>query len=226
MSIHVLSSMATKRLLTELAAAFESASGVQVRLESVGGVDAAKRVGAGEAFDVVVLASNVIDTLIAEGRIDGGRVDIATSPVAIGVKAGAPSPAIDSADAVKRAVLAAGRIGYSTGPSGRHLERLFQQWGIADAVKDRITIATPGVPVASLVASGEIDLAFQQFSELAGVDGVEVIGMLPPEIQSVTTFSGGVARSSGQPDAARRLLQFLAAPATADIKRRHGLGAG
>ena len=223
--IHVLSSMATKRLLAELSKRFESGSALPVTLEAVGGVDAAKRVRAGEIFDVVVLAANVIDDLIAEGRIDGSRVDVATSPVAIAVRAGAATPDIGSAEAVKRAVLAAGRVGYSTGPSGSYLARLFSQWGIADAVKDRITVAPPGVPVASLVASGEIDLGFQQLSELTGVDGIEVIGMLPPEIQSLTTFSGGVARTSTQPDAARRLLDFMASPEVAEVKRDHGMSA-
>jgi molybdate transport system substrate-binding protein len=218
--IHVVSSMATRQLLTELGEQYESASGVRVRVESVGGVDAAKRVRAGEAFDVVVLAANVIDALIDEGRLDGARVDVVTSPVAMAVRSGEKHPDVSSADAVRDAVLAAGHIGYSTGPSGTHLARLFEGWGIADAVKDRIVVAPPGIPVASLVARGEIDLGFQQLSELAGTPGIEVIGMLPSEIQSLTTFSGGVARVSDKPDAARRLLAFLASPGVADVKLR------
>jgi molybdate transport system substrate-binding protein len=221
-SIHVLSSMATRLVLGELASRFESESGLPVRVESVGGVDAAKRVRAGESFDVVVLASNVIDALIAEGHLEPGRIDVVTSPIAIGIRAGTTRPDISSADAVKRAVLAAARVGYSTGPSGTYLARLFEQWGIADAVKDRITVAPPGVPVASLLARGEIDLAFQQLSELAG-DGVDVIGMLPPDIQSITTFSGGVARTSAQVEAARRLLQFMSAPDLDGVKRQYGM---
>ena len=218
--IHVLSSMATRQVLGELAAQFESESRLPVRVESVGGVDAAKRVRAGESFDVVVLAANVIDALITEGHVDGGRVDVVTSPVAIGVRSGTARPDISSADAVKRAVLAASRIGYSTGPSGTYLAGLFEAWGIGDAVRDRITVAPPGVPVASLVARGEIDLGFQQLSELAGSQGVDVVGLLPPDIQSLTTFSGGVARTATQPDNARRVLDYLASPAAAAIKRR------
>lgn len=215
--------MATRQLLMELAAQFEAQSGLKVRLEAVGGVDAAKRVRAAEAFDLVVLASNVIDALIAEGLIVGSRVDVVTSAIAIGVKAGIPHPDIGSAEALKRAVLASSTIGYSTGPSGTYLASLFEKWGIGETVKDRIVIAPPGVPVAALVARGEIELGFQQLSELAGAPGVDVIGMLPPEIQSLTTFSGGVARSSEQREPAQRLLAFMASPEVADLKRRHGM---
>ena len=218
--IHVVSSMATRQVLGELASQFGAQSGLAADVESVGGVDAAKRVRAGEAFDVVVLASNVIDALIAEEHLVGPRVDVVASAIGIGVRAGSTRPDISSADAVKHAVLAARRIGYSTGPSGTYLTQLFERWGIADALKERITIAPPGVPVTSLVARGDIELGFQQLSELAG-EGVDVVGSLPDEIQSVTTFSGAVARTSTQPDAARRLLDFLAAPATADVKRRY-----
>jgi molybdate transport system substrate-binding protein len=90
----------------------------------------------------------------------------------------------------------------------------------------QVVIAPPGVPVASLVARGEIELGFQQLSELAGTDGVDVLGTLPSDIQSLTTFSGGVARTSGQPDAARRLLEFMTASELADLKRRHGMEPG
>jgi molybdate transport system substrate-binding protein len=219
-SIHVLSSMATRQVLGELAATFESQTGLAVRVESVGGVDAAKRVRAGESFDVVVLASNVIDGLLSDGHLQGTRVDVVTSAVGIGVRAGSVAPDIGSAEAVKRAVLAAGRIGYSTGPSGTYLSTLFERWGIAEALKEKIVIAPPGVPVTSLVARGDIDLGFQQLSELAG-EGVDVVGPLPSDIQSLTTLSGGLARVSAQPDEARRLLEFLASPEVVEIKRRH-----
>lgn len=220
--IHVVSSMATRQLLAELAEQFQAQSGLPVRLEAIGGVDAAKRVRAGETFDVVVLASDVIDALMSEGHLQGRRIDVVTSAIGIGVRAGSERPDIGSADAVKRAVLAAGRIGYSTGPSGSYLAKLFERWGIADAVRDKVVVAPPGVPVTSLVARGEIDLGFQQLSELAG-DGVDVVGALPREIQSLTTFSGGVACTSSQPEAAGRLLDFMASPGVAGVKRRHAM---
>lgn len=219
-----ISSMATRALLAELADACHEAQGRAVRFESVGGVDAAKRVAAGEAFDLVVLAADAIDKLIAGGQVRAGsRTDLVHSGVAIAVRAGAPRPDIGSEDALKRAVLAARTIGYSTGPSGVALGRLFERWGIAGTIAGRIVTAPPGVPVGSLVAKGEVELGFQQRSELMNLDGIAVIGPMPREIEIVTTFSGGVCTASTQPDAARAVLDFLASPATDDTKRRHGM---
>jgi molybdate transport system substrate-binding protein len=220
----MVSSMATRRLLAELIARIEEVSPTKIALESVGGVDAAKRVRQGEAFDLVVLASDAIDGLIADGAIiDGSRVDIVTSAVAIAVRAGSPHPDISSADAVRRAVLAAGSVGYSTGPSGNHLAKLFAGWGIADALAGRVVIAPPGVPVGTLVARGDLELGFQQLSELMALEGIEVAGLLPAEIQTTTTFSGGIAVTSKERDAARQVLAFMSDPAVAEIKRRHGM---
>ena len=217
--------MATRRLLGEMIAQFEKTSPHRVALESVGGLDAAKRVRAGEPLDVVVLAREVIDDLIGAARIvQGSRVDVAVSAIGVAVRSGTRHPDISSADGVKAAVLAARRIGYSTGPSGQYLAKLFASWDPDGRLKDRITVAPVGVPVGSLVARGDIELAFQQLSELGG-DGIDVVGQLPPDIQMMTTFSGGVARASAQPDAARALLAFMASPALTPIKREHGMDA-
>ena len=219
-----ISSMATKPLLAELTRAYVQRSGHQVEIESVGGVDAAKRVQAGEAFDVVVLASDAIDKLLAAGRIAAGsKVDLVHSGVAIAVRAGAPRPEIGSEEALRRAVLAARTIGYSTGPSGVQLAKLFERWGIAADIQDRIVTAPPGVPVGGLVARGEVELGFQQFAELMHLEGIEVLGPLPEAVQIVTTFSAGVCAASRHPDAARALLDFMASPAAADAKRRQGM---
>ena len=222
--IHVVSSMATRQVLAELVRAFEARSSQEVRVESVGGVDAARRVRAGETFDAVVLAADVIDQLAGEGRIvAGSRVDLVRSGVAIAVRSGAPRPDIHSEEAVRRAVLAAGTVSYSTGPSGVHLARLFERWGIADAIRSRIVQAPPGVPVGALVAEGKVELGFQQLAELMHLAGIDVLGPLPPAIQTITTFSAGVAATSTRPDEVRAMLAFMASPASADAKRRNGM---
>jgi molybdate transport system substrate-binding protein len=217
--------MATRRLLADLVAAFAATSpDSEVLVESVGGVDAAKRIAAGEAFDGVVLASGAIDTLSAQGHVvPGSRVDLVRSPMAAAIPAGAARPSIETEEAVRQAVLSARHIGYSTGPSGDHLLVLFDRWGIGAVVKDRLVQARPGIPVASLVASGEADLGFQQLSELLNVGGIEILGLLPEAIQGTTTFSGGIARASTQVEQVREVFAFMASPAVASIKRTHGM---
>jgi molybdate transport system substrate-binding protein len=222
--ITVISSMATRQLLADLVAQYAVQSSQPITVESVGGVDAAKRVQAGEAFDIVVLAANAIGPLVEAGHIvAGSQVDLVRSGVAIAVRAGAPRPAIDSEEAVKRAVLAARSVSYSTGPSGVQLARLFERWGIAGQIQSRIVQAPPGVPVGSLVAEGKVELGFQQLSEMMSLPGIDVLGPLPDAIQIITTFSAGVATTASQADAARALLDFMASPAAAQTKRRNGM---
>ncbi len=219
-----ISSMATRQVLADLADAYSREAGVRVAIESVGGVDAAKRVAAGEPFDAVILASDAIDRLIASGHVlPDSRVDLVRSGVAVAVRAGAPAPDISSEEAVRAAVLAARSISYSTGPSGVALARLFERWGMADALASRIVTPPPGIPVGSLVARGEVELGFQQLSELIALDGITVLGGLPPAIQIVTTFSGGVCATSTQPQAVRALLAWMASPAATAAKQRQGM---
>lgn len=216
--------MATRQLLADLVAAYRQRSGQAVEIESVGGVDAARRVQAGEPFDVVILASDAIDKLIAGGAVvAGSKVDLVDSGVAIAVEAGAAHPDIGSEAALKRAVLAAPSIGYSTGPSGVALLKLFERWGIADEVKSRTVQAPPGVPVGSLVARGEVALGFQQLSELMHLQGIDVIGPLPDGVQITTTFSAGICTASSQAEAVRQMLDDMASPAAAPAKQRNGM---
>lgn len=219
-----ISSMATRQLLAELAAQYTARQGRVLALESVGGVDAAQRVRSGEAFDVVVLASDAIGKLIASGHLNAGsKVDLVRSPVAIAVRAGAAQPDIGSEEAVKQAVLAARSISTSTGPSGVFLTTLFERWGIAQAIASRLVQAPPGVPVGTLVARGEVELGFQQLSELMHLEGISVIGTLPPAIEFITTFSAALGLGSAQAEAVREMLQFMTSPETAAAKRRQGM---
>jgi molybdate transport system substrate-binding protein len=223
-SIKGISSMATRQVLAELSSAFGQRTGCAIAIESVGGVDAARRVQAGEPFDLVFLASDAIDKLVAAGSVvAGSKVDLVRSPVAVAVRSGADRPEIGSEDTLRRAVLAAATVGYSTGPSGVALMRLFERWGISAELQGRIVQAPPGVPVGTLVARGEVALGFQQLSELMHLEGITVVGPLPEPIQIVTTFSAGLCAGSTQGEAVRRLLEFMASSEAGETKRRHGM---
>lgn len=221
-----ISSMATRQILAELCGEYQRQTGVAVAMESVGGVDAAKRVAAGESFDLVVLASDAIDRLIVSGHIRAGsRCDLVHSGVAVAVRTGQSLPDISTEDALKQTVLAAPRISYSTGPSGVALAQLFERWGIADEIRSRMVQAPPGVPVGSLVAAGQVDLGFQQLSELLNVPGIAIAGPLPDAVQITTVFSAGLpsasASDSPQAEQVRGLLSFMtSASATAAIERQ------
>ncbi|MFO1302214.1 MAG: substrate-binding domain-containing protein [Burkholderiales bacterium] len=216
--------MAVRALLAELARDYEGRSGTPVKIESVGGVDAERRVREGEAFDFVVLARDAIDRLAASGSVDAAsRVDIARSGMAIAIRSGLPHPAVASESHVRDAVTAARRIGYSTGPSGRHLMALLERWGIAADVQPRLVQAPPGVGVGALLARGDADLGFQQASEFLGVEGIDVLGHLPDAIQSMTTFAGATCGGASHRDAAAGFLAFAGSREAAETRRRHGM---
>lgn len=219
-----ISSMATRNVLADLVNQYWRKARQRVSIESVGGVEAAQRLLGGEPFDFVVLAADAIERLVAAGRVvAGSRVDLTRSHVAIAVAAGAPRPDISNEVAVREAVLAARSIGYSTGPSGTHLLRLFERWGIAGTIAPRLVQARPGVPVGSLVSSGEVELGFQQLSELASEAGIDVVGTLPPDIEGVTVFAAAVCTASERTVQAQALISFLVSPHTASIKLAHGM---
>lgn len=220
--------MATKAILADLAAEFEAQSGVRVQIESVGGVDAAKRVQAGEAFDVVLLASDAIERLCQAGHVlADSRSDWVNSPVAVAVRAGAPRPPLGHAQDLRAAVMAAPSLSYSTGPSGVYLEKLFERWGVLAELRERIVVPPPGTPVGALVAQGQAALGFQQLSELIAQPGIEVLGCLPDDVAYITTFSAaigqGVAHDAARLQAVRAFLTFLRSPEAASTKRRHGM---
>ncbi len=223
-SVTGMSSMATRPVLRQLVAAYAHETGVRVSMTSVGGVDAARRVRDGEPFDLVVLASDAIERLAADGHVDPrSRRDIARSGIAVAIAAGRVRPEIGTDAALRDAVLRAGRIGYSTGPSGTHLNRLFARWGIADEIAPRLVQAPPGVPVGALIASGDVELGFQQLSELMHVQGIDVVGALPDAAQAVTVFSAAICNTARDRSAAARFLAYIASPQADRVKREYGM---
>lgn len=211
-------------MLADLVATFQVASSDRVSVESVGGIEAARRVEAGESFDIAVLAAEVIERLVTAGRVVGrSRRDLVRSSIAVAIPAGERAIDIDSEAAVRRAVRSARNIGYSTGPSGEHLMRLFERWGVAHEIRDRLVQAPPGLPVGQLVAEGKVDLGFQQFAELIHVTGIAVLGLLPRVVQSVTIFSAARIVTSSQIAEANRFIDFLASPMAEHAKVSNGM---
>ena len=222
--LKLISSMATREVLVELAALWRQGSGTEVNIESVGGVDAVKRVQVGEAFDGVVLASDAIDKLMAGKQVlAGSRCDLVRSSVAVAVKAGTPVLDISTESALRSAVQAAPTIGYSTGPSGVALIKLFERWGIVEALQTRLVQAPAGLPVGTLVARGEVALGFQQLSELMHLEGVTVVGTLPEAVAITTVFSAATCTASTQGKTLARFLAFMATQQAMSVKLRHGM---
>ena len=219
-----ISSMAMRHVLVELCEDYSRHASQPVSITAVGGVDAVRRIRGGEAFDFAVLAADAIDDLVRSGHLDATtRVDLARSGVAIAVAAGAPKPNVTTEDTLREAVLGARSIGCSTGPSGAHLARLLERWGIAGIVAPRIVQAQPGVPVGALVARGDVELGFQQHSELLHVPGIDVVGVLPSAVDVITVFAAAACTASDDHAAVRAVLAFFASPAADAAKRRHGM---
>lgn len=227
--MRAISSMATRGVLAELARAASTAGLAELSIESVGGVDAARRVAEGEAFDLVFLADGALRRLAAAGHVDAATLTpLLVSQVAVAVPAEGVVAASDSqglafedAAALRDALLGATRIGYSTGPSGTALVEMIAGWGLTDQLGDRLVQARPGVPVARLLAQREVDLGLQQLSELAGQPGIRVLGILPPDCAIVTVFAGAVAATSSELSSGLEVLRYFSSAAATPIVAAH-----
>ncbi|WP_460801973.1 substrate-binding domain-containing protein [Microbacterium sp. GXF6406] len=230
--MRAISSMATRHVLADLTAAAEATGLARIDVESVGGVDAASRVADGEAFDLVFLASGALKKLADAGHVDSATIaPLVLSQVAVAVPSGSgepaarpEGPAFAGVEELREALRVAGRIGYSTGPSGTALVQMISDWGLAEELEGRLVQAKPGIPVAASLAAGDVDLGFQQLSELVGQPGVRILGVMPADAAIDTVFSGAVAAASADPDRARALLAFFASAAVAPIKTQHAFG--
>jgi molybdate transport system substrate-binding protein len=182
------------------------------------------RLERGEPIDVVIMAAPALDELIKHGKVRAdSRVDLVQSKMAMAVKAGAPRPDISTLDALKRTLLAAKSIAYSDSASGVYLStELFPKLGIAEQIKAKCR-KIEADPVGGVVASGEVEIGFQQISELLPVKGIDIVGELPPGAQRITVFAAGIPITSKQPEAAKALIQWLASPAAHAAIKKSGL---
>jgi len=172
------------------------------------------RLERGEPADVLIMVGYALDDLAKQGKvISDSRVELVKSPIGVAVKSGTPKPDISTADALKRALLAAKTIAYSDSASGVYVStEMFGKLGITDAMKDKAR-KIPATPVGEIVARGDAEIGFQQISELKPVEGIDIVGPLPDELQKITVFSAGIASVSKEPDAGKALIKFLASPA-------------
>lgn len=224
-----ISSMATRHVLAAMAQQWSIESGVRVQIESVGGVDAAQRVAAGESMDLVFLAQDPLTTLQQSGHVVAGSLTpLMRSGVAVAVAQGAVVPAIANEAELKQAIQDARAIGYSTGPSGHAFLALLQRWGLLENLRHRLVQAPPGVAVATLISSGQVTLGLQQWSELLDAPGIAIVGLMPSEVAIETVFCGAIARTCTDPSRltlGRQLLAFMASSLTEPIRQAYGMKA-
>ena len=227
--IRALITTAMKAAVDELVPAFERTSGDSVRVSYGPSGGLARRFVAGEPADVIIIDSGALEDLIRQGKVLPGGIDIARIGIGLAVRKGAPRPDVASPEALKRALLAAKSIGH-TAPAGggitaAHITKLFERLGIAAEIAPKVRLAAggPNGRVSVLVPSGVAEIGLQQVSELMSNPGVEVIGMLPPELQQITVYSAGIATTAKEPDAGRALISFLSVPEAIAIYKTRGL---
>lgn len=222
--IRVLSTQATEEAFKELAPQFEKTTGHKITAVFTGTLGANKRLADGEQYDLLIMASDAIDGHLKDGKLaSGSRVDLAKSGVSAAVPKGAPKFDISSVDALKKTLLSAKKIGYSTGPSGVYLISLFEKLGVADQVKPKLVQTPTGVFVGTLIAKSEVDIGFQQVSELSHYPGVDYLGPIPESVQRYTMFSSGIIANAKEADAARALVKFITAPNAGEAYKKRGL---
>lgn len=222
--IRVLSTVGMQPATTELIAQFERETGHKIAVTYGLAAVLKTRFLEGAPADVLILTGPIVEDLVKQGKVaPGSKVDVARSGVGIGVKGGAPRPDISTPEALKSAVLAAKSIGFSKeGASGIAFAKVLERLGIAEQV--RAKYRDTGTKAGEMLVAGDIDLGAAQVPELMAVPGVDVVGPLPAELQTVTIFSVGLAAEAKEGGAARAFIQFLAGPAAAPVYKAKGLG--
>ncbi len=227
--INVMTSGGFAAAYDELRPEFQRSSGHTVKTaygSSMGGASDSipSRLGRGEPVDVVILARPALDALVAQGKVvPGSQVDLVYSSIGFAVRAGAPKPDISTVEALKRALIAAPSIAYSASASGVYYEtELLKKLGLEEQVKPK-SKRILSERVGTVVARGDAVLGLQQVSELLPIEGIDFIGVLPPEVQRVTVFSAGISTTSRQPEAAKQLIRYFTSPAAVPAITKSGL---
>jgi molybdate transport system substrate-binding protein len=222
--VKVLCTTAMRTTMLDMGARFERATGHTLSLSIAPSAQLVRRIQNGETADLVIGFAPGIDELSKDGKVIGSRSDLARSLIGVAVRAGAPKPDISSPDALRRALLAANAVAYSSGGiSGNHFVSVLEKLGIAEEVKAKSKL---GAPAAAFVARGEADIAVQQIPELIAVADAELVGPLPRELEHVTQFSAGLLVSAKEPDAAKALIKFLMTDEAAAVIAAKGLTPG
>jgi molybdate transport system substrate-binding protein len=216
----VFSSAAPRGVLSEMAPVFERVTGQRLVIEYAFAADLKRRIEAGNPFDVAILPPDMADDLMRRDKLAAGsRVDLGRTGMGVAVRKGAPKPDIGTVDA---ALLAAPTVAYADGgASGVQFHRILARLGIAEAIKPKLRPYPSGGAVEA-VSRGEADLVVIGISPILGAPAVELVGWLPPELQSYIVFTGSIGASARQPDAARTLLNLLTSPAAIAIFKSHG----
>jgi len=228
--IKILSTTAMKMVFEELAPRFERETGYRLAVSLGPSLVLEKRLLEDEAADVAIVTGPGAKELVGRGKIVAGSlVDVARSLIGVAVPKGAPRPDLSSVDGFKRDLLAAKSITLSKpvggGASGAHMAKVFEELGITEAMAAKAKYGAGGAAgLAGLVVlRGEADIGIQQMAELIAVAGIDVVGPLPPEIQSATMFTAGTPASASHPDAGRAAIEFLTTPAAKSVIKAKGL---
>jgi molybdate transport system substrate-binding protein len=223
--IKVLASTAVKATLEELAPQFEKTTGNKVDITFAPAAALKVKIDEGAAFDVAILAAPITDSLAGSGKLDTPSTTIAHSGIGVAIRKGALRPDIGTTEAFKQTLLNAKSIGFTAaGATGAYLTKLFEKLGIAEALKPKLKLL-PGA-AGEAAASGEVEMGMTQISEILPYAGAELLGPLPPDIQSYTYFSAAASTASKQADAAKAFIKYLAAPSALAVIKAKGMEPG
>jgi len=223
--ITVLASTAVKTTLEELGPQFTKATGNKVDVTFAPAAVLKGKIEQGTAFDVAILTAPITDGLAGEGKVDATRTAIARSGIGVAIHKGAVKPDISTKEAFKQALLNAQSVGYTAGgATGVYLKTLFEKLGIADELKPKLKLLQGGVGEA--VTSGEVEMGMTQISEILPYAGAELVGPLPPDLQSYTYFSAALSPASKEADVARAFIKFLAGPPALVVVKAKGMEPG